>query len=116
MSAWPLELTYISADRTLKIAFDDGTAYTIPAELLRIESPSAEVQGHSPSQKQIVACKANVGISNLESVGNYAIRISFDDGHNTGIYTWDYLAKLGREQERIWSDYLKALEAAGLSR
>ena len=113
---WPLELRVKRAERRLEVDFDDGASFALPAELLRVESPSAEVQGHVPSQKTTVAGKRNVAIARLEPVGNYAVRIVFDDGHSTGIYSWSYLHKLGREQERLWGDYLKALEAKGLSR
>ena len=113
---WPLELRVKRSERRLEVDFDDGASFGLPAELLRIESPSAEVQGHVPSQKTTVGGKRNVAITRLEPVGNYAVRIVFDDGHSTGIYSWSYLHKLGREQERLWGDYLKALEAKGLSR
>lgn len=113
---WPLELRVRRAERRLEIDFDDGSSFSLPAELLRVESPSAEVQGHSPSQKVTVPGKRNVGIAALEPVGNYAVRILFDDGHGTGIYSWSYLHKLGREQDTIWQNYLDALAARGLSR
>ncbi len=113
---WPLEIRVKRAERRLEVDFDDGVTFSYPAELLRVESPSAEVQGHSPSQKVTVAGKRNVGIKELEPVGNYAVRILFDDGHSTGIYSWPYLHRLGREQEQVWSAYLDTLEAKGLSR
>ncbi len=113
---WPVELRVLRAERRLEADFDDGSTVSLPAELLRVESPSAEVQGHGPSQKVTVPGKRSVGIVRLEPVGIYAVRIVFDDGHSTGIYAWSYLLRLGREQERIWGDYLKALEAKGLSR
>lgn len=113
---WPVEIRVRRALRRLEIDFDDGSTFSLPAELLRVESPSAEVQGHSPSQKVTVAGKREVGIQALEPVGNYAVRIVFDDGHATGIYSWPYLHKLGREQERIWAAYLDALAQKGLSR
>lgn len=113
---WPLEIRVKRAERRLEIDFDDGTTFGYPAELLRVESPSAEVQGHGPSQKVTVPGKRRVGIAELEPVGNYAVRIVFDDGHSTGIYSWSYLHKLGREQDRIWQDYLDRLTAQGLSR
>jgi DUF971 family protein len=113
---WPVELRVLRAERRLEVDFDDGTTVSLPAELLRVESPSAEVQGHGPSQKVTVPGKRSVGIVRLEPVGNYAVRIVFDDGHSTGIYAWSYLLRLGRERERIWGEYLKALEAKGLSR
>ncbi len=113
---WPVEIRVKRAERCLEIDFDDGRTFTLPAELLRVESPSAEVQGHTPSQKVVVAGKRNVAIRDLEPVGNYAVRIVFDDGHDTGIYSWPYLYRLGRDRERIWQAYLEALAARGLSR
>ena len=113
---WPTEIRLKKADKRLEIDFDDGVTYRLPAEYLRVESPSAEVQGHGPGQKQLVPGKAKVGIANLEPVGNYAIRILFDDGHSTGIYSWAYLRTLGAEQETRWRDYLAALQSQGLSR
>ena len=88
----------------------------LPAELLRVESPSAEVQGHNPGQKQIVAGRRHVGIIGIEPVGHYAVRLVFDDLHDTGIYSWDYLADLGRNQDRLWAAYLDGLASRGLSR
>ena len=113
---WPTALRLKSAEKLLEIDFDDGTSFSLPAELLRVESPSAEVRGHGPGQKQLVAGRRHVGIMNVEAVGNYAVRIVFDDLHDTGLYSWSYLHELGRNRERIWNDYLRALEAAGLSR
>ena len=113
---WPTEIRLKRAERTLEIDFDDGARFSLPAEYLRVESPSAEVQGHGPGQKTLVSGRANVGIRAVEPVGHYAIRILFDDGHETGIYSWSYLHQLGREQERRWADYLQALKAAGQSR
>ncbi len=112
----PLEIRYSRETRTLEIDFDDGVTFALPAELLRVESPSAEVQGHGPGQKQIVAGRRHVGIMAIEPVGSYAVRLKFDDLHDTGIYSWDYLYRLGAERERIWGDYLRNLEAKGLSR
>jgi DUF971 family protein len=113
---WPLEIRLKQAEKVLEIDFDDGGRFAIPAELLRVESPSAEVQGHGPSQKTIVAGRRHVGILRLEPVGNYAIRIDFDDGHDTGIFTWSYLRHLGTEKDRLIREYLAALAAKGLSR
>lgn len=113
---WPTEIRLKSAEKVLEIDFDDGAGFALPAELLRVYSPSAEVQGHSPSQKQTVAGRRHVGIMRLEPVGNYAVRIVFDDLHDTGIYSWTYLYGLGEQQERLWADYLAELEAKGLSR
>lgn len=105
---WPLELRLDAAKRTLAVAFDSGERFALPAEYLRVESPSAEVQGHSAAQKQTVTGKENVAIEALEPVGNYAVRIRFDDGHDTGLFSWDYLLELGREQRTKWAAYLKA--------
>jgi len=113
---WPVEIRLKTAEKILEIDFDDGTQFGFPAEYLRVESPSAEVQGHGPSQKQTVAGRRHVGIIKLEPVGNYAIRIVFDDLHDTGIFSWEYLYELGANQDEKWSTYLAALEAKGLSR
>ena len=113
---WPVEIRLKRAEKLLEIAFDDGERFRLPAEYLRVESPSAEVQGHGPGQKTLVHGRAEIGITAIEPVGNYAIRIVFDDLHDTGIYSWSYLLELGREQALRWSGYLAALEAAGLSR
>ncbi|HEY5208534.1 MAG TPA: DUF971 domain-containing protein [Stellaceae bacterium] len=114
--ARPVEIRLKRAEKILEIQFDDGETYRLPAELLRVESPSAEVQGHSPEQRQLVAGAAGVGISRLEQVGNYAIRIVFDDGHDTGLFTWPYLYELGRDREARWGKYVAAMDQAGLSR
>ena len=113
---WPVEIRLKAAEKLLEIDFDGGETFRLPAEYLRVESPSAEVQGHNPSQKQIVPGRRHVGILGVEPVGNYAIRIKFDDLHDTGIYSWTYLYELGRDQERRWRDYLSQLEKRGLSR
>jgi DUF971 family protein len=110
------ELRYVSAERRLEVAFADGKSFSLPAEYLRVESPSAEVQGHGPGQKQIVAGRRHVGIMRIEPVGNYAVRICFDDLHDTGLYSWDYLRELGEEQAERWAAYLAAVEEKGLSR
>ena len=110
------EIRLNRADRVLHVVFDDGSSFALTAEYLRVESPSAEVQGHSPSQKVTVDGKRDVAITAIEPVGNYAIRLSFDDLHDTGIYSWDYLHELGVEQPRRWPAYLAALEAKRLSR
>jgi DUF971 family protein len=112
----PTEIKVRRAEKTLEIAFDDGTAFSLPAEYLRVESPSAEVQGHGPGQKILVAGRRHVGIADVEAVGNYAIRIMFDDLHDTGIFSWRYLYQLGEEHETRWPEFLSAVEAAGLSR
>lgn len=92
--AWPTDITAMEKGRVLEVAFDDGHVIRLTAERLRVESPSAEVQGHSPSQKKIITGKENVAIVAIDPVGNYAIKIVFDDGHDTGLYSWDYLRKL----------------------
>jgi DUF971 family protein len=116
MSAAPTEIRLKRAEQVLEVAFADGTRHRLPAEYLRVESPSAEVQGHGPGQKVIVAGRRHVGILRVEPVGNYAVRIVFDDLHDTGIYSWDYLRTLGAEQEARWETYLAELAARGLSR
>ena len=113
---WPTEIKYISAEKRLEVTFDSGERFALPAELLRVESPSAEVQGHGPGQKNVVSGRRHVGIMTIEPVGNYAVKIAFDDLHDTGIFTWDYLHHLGSHQDEIWRDYLAALDAQGLSR
>jgi DUF971 family protein len=113
---WPLELRLKRSEKLLEVSFDDGSRFALPAEYLRVESPSAEVQGHGAGQKTLVPGRAHVGIIELEPVGNYAVRIIFDDLHDTGIYSWAYLYRLGVERERRWRDYLDALAAHGLSR
>jgi DUF971 family protein len=113
---WPLEIRLKSQEKMLEIDFDDGSKFRYPAELLRVESPSAEVQGHGPGQKTLVTGRRHVGIMSVEPVGNYAIRIKFDDLHDTGIYTWRYLYGLGKHADELFAGYLKALEERGLSR
>jgi DUF971 family protein len=103
-------------DKVLDVAFDDGSRFSLPAEYLRVESPSAEVQGHGPGQRQVVAGRRHVGIVTVEPVGNYAVRLIFDDRHDTGIYSWEYLRQLGLEQEARWQAYLNELQSRGLSR
>jgi len=113
---WPVEIRVKSAEKRLEIDFDDGRNFALPAELLRVESPSAEVQGHGPGGKTLVPGKRNVGIAGVDAVGNYAIRIRFDDGHDTGIFSWTYLREMGERQDEMWNAYLAALTARGLSR
>jgi DUF971 family protein len=113
---WPVELRLKRAEKLLEVTFDDGSRFSLPAEYLRVESPSAEVQGHGPGQKTLVHGRAHVGIIGLEPVGNYAVRIKFDDLHDTGIYSWSYLYQLGQGHEQRWRAYLDALMANGLSR
>jgi DUF971 family protein len=112
----PTEIRLKQAERRLDVTFDDGTRFSLPAEYLRVESPSAEVQGHGPGQKVVVAGRREVGIMRVEPVGHYAIRIVFDDLHDTGIYSWGYLHRLGAEQAERWTAYEQALAAKGLSR
>ena len=113
---WPVELR-LSKDRaTFTVAFDTGESFALSAEYLRVESPSAEVQGHSAGQKQIVPGKRHVAIEAIEPVGNYAVRLRFDDGHDTGLYSWDYLHELGTSEPQKWAAYLSALRAGKLSR
>lgn len=112
----PTELRVSKDKRALTISFDTRERYEISAELLRVESPSAEVQGHDPSQKKIIPGKSNVEIIKIEPVGNYAVRIVFDDMHDTGIFSWDILHRLGRQGELLMATYLEKLKEAGLSR
>ena len=112
----PTEIRLKREEKVLEVAFDDGRTFRLPAELLRVESPSAEVQGHGPGQKTIIAGRRHVGIMEIEAVGHYAIRIKFDDLHDTGIYSWDTLYGMGERQDELWRDYLDALDARGLSR
>lgn len=113
---WPKEIRVKQADKTLEIDFDDGRSFVYPAEFLRVESPSAEVQGHGPGQKQIVAGRRYVGIMAVEPVGHYAVRIKFDDLHDTGIYSWDYLYQLGEQRDTLWATYLDEVAKRNLSR
>ena len=112
----PLEIRVRRASRRLEVDFEGDARFSYPAEYLRVESPSAAVQGHSPDQKVTVAGKAEVGIQSVDPIGHYAIRIVFDDGHDSGLYTWDYLFKLGQEHDERWQRYLEALAVKGLSR
>lgn len=113
---WPTDLKYKSEERSLHVTFENGKTFALPAEYLRVESPSAEVQGHHPSQKQVLSGRRMVGIMAIEPVGNYAVRLTFDDLHDTGIYSWQYLYKLATEQETIWQTYLDEMQKRGLSR
>jgi len=116
MSALVTELRLKRAEKVLEVVFADGARFALPAEYLRVESPSAEVQGHGPGQKVIIAGRRHVGIMRVEPVGHYAVRLVFDDLHDSGIYSWDYLYRLGVDQVRIWAEYEAALAARGLSR
>jgi DUF971 family protein len=113
--AWPTDIQYNPEDKTLTVAFDSGETFMLPAEYLRVESPSAEVQAHG-GEKIIIGGRSHVGIMQIEPVGNYAVRLIFDDLHDTGIYSWATLHELGREHEEIWAVYLSALTEKGLSR
>jgi DUF971 family protein len=113
---WPTEIRLKTAEKRLEIDFDNGRTFSLPAELLRVESPSAEVQGHSAEQKQVVPGKKNVAITAVEPVGHYAVKLRFDDGHATGIYSWRYLYEMGENQDALWQRYIKGLEERGLSR
>ncbi|KAA2284595.1 gamma-butyrobetaine hydroxylase-like domain-containing protein [Arenimonas fontis] len=110
------ELVLHKASHVLEVAFDDGVRFRLPCEYLRVESPSAEVQGHGPGQKQLVAGKREVNITAIEPVGHYGVLLRFDDGHDTGIFSWSYLRELGEQQEQRWAAYLEALERAGRHR
>jgi DUF971 family protein len=112
----PTELNYDGATRILKISFDDGKSFDLSAEYLRVFSPSAEVQGHSPATAKLQHGKENVKIDKIEATGNYAVTIFFDDGHDSGIFSWSWLYALGANQEENWQDYLERLKAAGKER
>jgi DUF971 family protein len=114
--AWPVEIRLVKDRRALNVTFDDGTTFNLSAELLRVTSPSAEVQGHSESQRKTVGGKRNVTILSVDPVGNYAVRIGFDDMHNTGIYSWAFLYELGLNAEQRFKDYLDDLSAKSLDR
>lgn len=113
---WPTEVRLAKDKRTLTVDFDDGSTHSFAAELLRVFSPSAEVRGHSRAQRKIVPGKRDVQIIAIEPVGNYAVRLTFDDMHNTGIFSWGYLLTLAAERESLWEGYLAELAAAGLGR
>jgi DUF971 family protein len=114
--AWPVEIRLLKDRRTLQVSFDDGQIFSLPAELLRVTSPSAEVQGHSEAERKTVGGKRNVTILSVDSVGNYAVRLGFDDMHSTGIYSWAFLRDLGANAERRFQEYLDDLKAKGLDR
>jgi len=113
---WPTELRLRKDRKALAVAFDNGEGFELPAEYLRVRSPSAEVQGHSPAERRTVAGKQDVQILEVNAVGNYAVRLVFDDLHSTGIYSWDYLFELGRNREKYWREYLSELADKKLSR
>jgi DUF971 family protein len=112
----PTEIKLHQASRLMELSFADGASFRLPYEFLRVYSPSAEVRGHGPGQETLQVGKREVGIAEVEAVGHYAIRPKFSDGHDTGIYSWDYLYELGSRQQAMWEQYLKRLEAAGASR
>jgi DUF971 family protein len=113
---WPTELRLHKDRKALTVTFDSGESFELGAEYLRVKSPSAEVQGHSPDERKTVAGKKNVAILELHPIGNYAVRLVFDDMHSTGIYSWDYLLALGRNREAYWREYLDDLAGKGLAR
>jgi DUF971 family protein len=113
---WPTELRLGKDKTSLSVAFDNGERWELPAEYLRVKSPSAEVQGHSPDERKTVPGKRNVMILEVIPIGNYAVRLVFDDMHSTGIFSWDYLSELGRNQDKYWQDYLDELAVKGMSR
>ena len=115
-AAWPVEIRLMRDRRALQVSFDDGEIFDLSAELLRVTSPSAEVQGHSEAERKTVGGKRNVTILSVDSVGNYAVRLGFDDMHSTGIYSWAFLRDLGLNAERRFQDYLDDLQAKGLDR
>jgi len=115
-SPTPTEISVRSASRLLEVAFSDGRRFSFPFEYLRVFSPSAEVRGHGPGQEKLQVGKRNVTILGLEPVGHYAVQPSFSDGHDTGLYSWDYLYELGLHQDAFWEDYLRRLADAGASR
>lgn len=112
----PQGLTVHSQSRVLEVSFSDGAQFRIPFELMRVYSPSAEVQGHGPGQEVLQSGKRSVDLVELEPVGNYAVQPMFSDGHNSGIFSWDYLYFLGAEQDKLWADYLGRLQSAGVDR
>ncbi|KRR19064.1 hypothetical protein CQ14_19170 [Bradyrhizobium lablabi] len=114
--AWPVEIRLPKDRRSLRVAFDDGRIFDLSAELLRVTSPSAEVQGHSEAERKTVGGKRNVAILSVDPVGNYAVRLGFDDMHSTGIYSWAFLRDLGENADRRFQDYLDDLKAKGLDR
>lgn len=115
-TAWPTEIKLNKTKDELSVAFDDGNTFTLSAEMLRVMSPSAEVQGHSPDERKTIPGKKHVKITNMEPIGNYALRIDFDDGHNTGLFSWGLLHQLGSEKDARWGQYLSELADKGLTR
>jgi DUF971 family protein len=113
---WPTEIRLNPAKDTLHVAFDNGDAYELSAEFLRVHSPSAEIKGHGNEERKIVGGKRSVTVSAIEPVGNYAVRLTFSDGHNTGIFSWVYLAEIGSDKDRLWQTYLGDLQKRNLKR
>lgn len=113
---YPTDIRLHQASRILEVAFSDGAEFEYSCEFLRVYSPSAEVRGHGPGQGTLQTGKERVGITAIEPIGNYAVKLVFDDGHNTGLYSWDYLYELGRRRDALWQEYLDALAAAGHAR
>lgn len=116
MDHTPVEIRLRKASRLLAVAFDDGSRFELPFEYLRVHSPSAEVKGHGPGEGILVTGKEAAQVARIEPVGHYAVRLVFDDGHDTGLYTWDYLYELGRDRDRKWRAYLDRLAARGYPR
>ena len=112
----PTEIKLHQGSRLLEVAYDDGQVFKLRCELLRVYSPSAEVQGHGPGQRVLQIGKEKVNIKEIQPIGNYAVKLVFDDGHDTGLYTWDYLRELGTQQDALWQEYLEALKAQGHAR
>ena len=115
-TSWPTELRLHKDRKTLTVSYDSGESFDLAAEYLRVRSPSAEVQGHSPSERRTVSGKEDVAILEIHPIGNYAVRLAFDDMHSTGIFSWEYLFELGQNREKYWNEYLAELAAKGLSR
>ena len=115
-AVWPTELKLNKAKDELTVSFEDGSVFPLSAEMLRVMSPSAEVQGHSAAERKTVPQKKHVKISTMDPIGNYAVKIGFDDGHNTGLFSWTYLHELGSQKEQRWADYLSELADKGLTR
>ena len=114
--SWPTELRLHKDRKTLTVSYETGEHFDLAAEYLRVRSPSAEVQGHSPSERRTVAGKENVAILEIQTIGNYAVRLTFDDMHSTGIFSWEYLFELGQNRQKYWNEYLDELDTKGLSR
>ncbi len=115
-AAWPIEIALRDGGHTLAVSFDDGAAFELPAEFLRVMSPSAEVQGHSRRERKTIGGKRQVAVIGADPIGSYAVRLSFDDMHSTGLFTWGYLYELGATRDQKWADYVADLKAKGLSR